>query len=122
MPRRSVGHIARSTSPSASRRPTTRESALWLRWTDPDRSCIRHSFASASDSRSSTSSIQLGGAIGLAIVTAVVTSTTDKAASPAAVLDGFKPGLAVAAGIAVAGFGLALSGLRWRREAAVAEG
>jgi len=40
------------------------------------------------------------------------------------VLDGFKPGLAVAAGIAVAGFGLALSGLRWRRarEAAVAEG
>ena len=69
-------------------------------------------------------SIQLGGAIGLAIVTAVVTSTTDKAASPSAVLDGFKPGLAVAAGIAVAGFGLALSGLRWRRarEAAVAEG
>ena len=60
-------------------------------------------------------SIQLGGAIGLAIVTAVVTSTTDKAASPSAVLDGFKPGLAVAAGIAVAGFGLALSGLRWRR-------
>jgi predicted MFS family arabinose efflux permease len=69
-------------------------------------------------------SIQLGGAIGLAIVTAVVTSTTDKAASPSAVLDGFKPGLAVAAGIAVAGFGLALSGLRWRRahEAAVLEG
>jgi MFS family permease len=60
-------------------------------------------------------SIQLGGAIGLAVVTAVVTSTTDKAASPSAVLDGFKPGLAVAAGIAVAGFGVALSGLRWRR-------
>jgi MFS family permease len=69
-------------------------------------------------------SIQLGGAVGLAIVTAVVMSTTDKAASPSAVLDGFKPGLAVAAGIAVAGFGLALSGLRWRRarEAAVVEG
>jgi MFS family permease len=57
-------------------------------------------------------SIQLGGAIGLAVVTAVVTGTTGKAADAASILDGFKPGIAVAAGIALAGFAVALSGLR----------
>jgi MFS family permease len=68
-------------------------------------------------------SLQLGGAVGLAVVTAVVAGTTGKATDASAVLDGFKPGLAVVAAIALAGFGVALSGLRLRRarEAAVAE-
>jgi predicted MFS family arabinose efflux permease len=69
-------------------------------------------------------SLQLGGAVGLAVVTAVVAGTTGKATDASAVLDGFKPGLAVVAAIALAGFGVALSGLRLRRarEAAVVEG
>ena len=41
IPRRSSGQIARSTKPAASSRPTTRESALWERWTMPHRVCMR---------------------------------------------------------------------------------
>ncbi len=47
-------------------------------------------------------SFQLGGAIGLAIITAVVTSHTGTGTGDKAVLDGFRPGIAVATGIASA--------------------
>jgi predicted MFS family arabinose efflux permease len=71
-------------------------------------------------------SFQLGGAIGLAVVTAVVTGTTGKATDPSAVLAGFRPGVAVSTGIAALGFVVALSGVLapiWaRRTVEVAEG
>ena len=41
IPRRSSGHMPRVTRPSASKRATTRESALWLRYTASASSCIR---------------------------------------------------------------------------------
>jgi len=59
-------------------------------------------------------SIQLGGAIGLAVVTAVVTSQAGAGGSPSDVLDAFRPGLAVATGVAGLGLLLALSGLLLR--------
>ena len=72
------------------------------------------------------SSIQVGGAIGLAIVTAVVTSAGGVSGSPTQVLDAFRPGLAVATGVAALGLVVALSGLlqreRHAQPATVAEG
>ncbi len=63
-------------------------------------------------------STQIGGAIGLAIVTAVVQSQTH-GTDAAAVLDGFRPAIGVAVGIAVIGFVVALTGvLTWRHQAA----
>jgi MFS family permease len=56
-------------------------------------------------------SLQLGGAVGLAVVTAVVTGSTGKATDASTVLAGFRPGLAVSAGIAAVGFLVALSGV-----------
>src|SRR6266567_5623605 len=55
MPRRSSEQIVRLTRPSASSRATTRERALWLRWTASARSCIRCWSWSGETSRSSTS-------------------------------------------------------------------
>jgi EmrB/QacA subfamily drug resistance transporter len=60
------------------------------------------------------SSIQVGGAIGLAIVTAVVTSQGGANGSPSQVLDAFRPGLAVATGVAALGLVVALSGVLLR--------
>jgi EmrB/QacA subfamily drug resistance transporter len=60
------------------------------------------------------SSIQVGGAIGLAIVTAVVTSQAGANGSPSQVLDAFRPGLAVATGVAALGLAVALSGVLLR--------
>jgi len=72
------------------------------------------------------SSIQVGGAIGLAIVTAVVTSAGGVSGSPTQVLDAFRPGLAVATGVAALGLVVALSGLlqreRHAQPATVADG
>jgi EmrB/QacA subfamily drug resistance transporter len=59
-------------------------------------------------------SIQLGGAIGLAVVTAVVTSQAGANGDPTQVLDAFRPGLAVATGVAALGLAVALSGLLLR--------
>jgi len=56
-------------------------------------------------------SFQLGGAIGLAIVTAVVTSQTGNATDPKSVLNGFRPGLAVATGIGLLGLLISLAGV-----------
>ncbi|AZM51849.1 MFS transporter [Streptomyces sp. WAC 01529] len=61
-------------------------------------------------------SIQVGGAIFLAIVTAVVTASSHADdSSPQAVLDSFRPGLIVVTVIAVAGLLITLTGLRTRR-------
>ncbi|MFC4031484.1 MFS transporter [Streptomyces polygonati] len=61
-------------------------------------------------------SIQVGGAIFLAVVTAVVTSHTgNHPASKQAILDSYRPGLWVVAGIGAAGLLVTLSGLRNRR-------
>jgi MFS family permease len=56
-------------------------------------------------------SFQVGGAIGLAIVTAVVSSNTGSGTDAASLLDGFKPGLAVVAAVSVLGLTVALAGV-----------
>ncbi|MFJ2958109.1 MFS transporter [Streptomyces sp. NPDC087270] len=61
-------------------------------------------------------SFQVGGAIFLAVVTAVVTSSAGgHPASPQATLDSYRPGLWVVTGVGFAGLLLTLSGLRRRR-------
>ncbi|MFD8999429.1 MFS transporter [Streptomyces sp. NPDC059582] len=62
-------------------------------------------------------SVQVGGAIFLAVVTAVVTANTSADATPQAVLDSYRPGLVVVAGIALVGLLVSLTGLRTRRPA-----
>lgn len=62
-------------------------------------------------------SVQVGGAIFLAVVTAVVTAGTPENPSPQAVLDAYRPGLIVVTGIALAGLLVTLPGLRTRRPA-----
>ncbi|MFJ4565473.1 MFS transporter [Streptomyces caelestis] len=62
-------------------------------------------------------SVQVGGAIFLAVVTAVVTANSPERgnASPQAVLDSYRPGLVVVTLIAFAGLLITLTGLRPRR-------
>ncbi|NEA98993.1 MFS transporter [Streptomyces sp. SID13726] len=61
-------------------------------------------------------SVQVGGALFLAVVTAVLTANAPKEpASPQAVLDSYLPALTVVTGIAVAGLLISLTGLRVRR-------
>ncbi|MET8826956.1 MFS transporter [Streptomyces sp. NPDC004610] len=63
-------------------------------------------------------SVQVGGAIFLAVVTAVVTAgapDNPENATPQAILDSYRPGLYVVTGIALAGLLLSLPGLRTRR-------
>ncbi|MCF1592801.1 MFS transporter [Streptomyces muensis] len=62
-------------------------------------------------------SVQVGGALFLAVVTAVLTANSpEEPASPQAVLDSYLPALVVTTVIAVAGLMIALTGLRTRRE------
>ncbi|MGW0731949.1 MFS transporter [Streptomyces sp. NPDC002851] len=66
-------------------------------------------------------SVQVGGAIFLAVITAVVTGSESGgaggagAASPQQVLDSFRPGLVVVTAVAALGFLITLTGLRTRR-------
>ncbi|MFJ8492747.1 MFS transporter [Streptomyces sp. NPDC094038] len=60
-------------------------------------------------------SVQVGGAIFLAIVTAVVTAGAPADATPQAVLDSYRPGFMVVAAVALAGLLITLTGLRARR-------
>jgi MFS family permease len=60
-------------------------------------------------------SFQLGGAVGLAIVTAVITSGTTAAADAESLLDDFRPGLAVVTGFAVLGLATVLTSLLAQR-------
>jgi hypothetical protein len=63
-------------------------------------------------------SVQVGGAIFLAVVTAVVTANSPEGGnpSPQAVLDSYRPGLVVVTLIALAGLLITLTGLRPRRD------
>ncbi|MEU0529677.1 MFS transporter [Amycolatopsis tolypomycina] len=63
-------------------------------------------------------SLQVGGAIGLAVVTAVLTANGGREASPAALLTGLTPALSVVTGIAVLGLLIAISGLVARKRPA----
>jgi nitrate/nitrite transporter NarK len=58
-----------------------------------------------------STSFQVGGAIVLAIVSAVVTSETGAATDAASLLDGYRPALAVTALVALLGLAVALSGV-----------
>ncbi|WP_151477914.1 MFS transporter [Streptomyces albicerus] len=60
-------------------------------------------------------SVQVGGAIFLAVVTAVVTANSSGSSSPQAVLDSYRPGLIVVTAIAVAGLLITATGLRRQR-------
>ncbi|MFE9682131.1 MFS transporter [Streptomyces sp. NPDC002701] len=60
-------------------------------------------------------SVQVGGAIFLAIVTAVVTANSSGDSSPQAVLDSYRPGLLVVTAVALAGLLITATGLRGRR-------
>src|SRR5919108_1861472 len=60
-------------------------------------------------------SFQVGGAVGLAIVTAVVSANSGSGADAASLLDGFRPAIAVVTGIAVIGLAIALAGTRLAR-------
>ncbi|WP_285475983.1 MFS transporter [Amycolatopsis sp. NBRC 101858] len=66
-------------------------------------------------------SLQVGGAIGLAVVTAVLTANGGREASPAALLTGLTPALSVVTGIAVLGLLIAISGLVARKKTTVEE-
>ncbi|HEY7488704.1 MAG TPA: MFS transporter [Streptosporangiaceae bacterium] len=56
-------------------------------------------------------SVQVGGAVGLAVVTAVVTANGGSEASPTALLAGFRPALAVVTGLTAVGLAIALRSL-----------
>jgi MFS family permease len=59
-------------------------------------------------------SMQLGGAIVLAVVSAVISSHGGTGAGGAALLDGFRPAIAVAAGVSVVALVIALTGVAGR--------
>ncbi|MFF2847838.1 MFS transporter [Streptomyces sp. NPDC058001] len=61
-------------------------------------------------------SVQVGGAIFLAVVTAVVTANSHEGASAREVLDSYRPGLVVITGIALTGLLVTVTGLRTRRD------
>jgi MFS family permease len=60
-------------------------------------------------------SLQVGGAIGLAISTAVISANSGGATQGAALLDGFQPAIAVVTGISAIGLVVALTGTRLLR-------
>ncbi|MFI6107034.1 MFS transporter [Streptomyces sp. NPDC051310] len=61
-------------------------------------------------------SVQVGGALFLAVVTAVITAGGAEGGSKQEVLDSFRPGLTVVTAIALAGLLITLTGLRRRRD------
>jgi EmrB/QacA subfamily drug resistance transporter len=64
---------------------------------------------------------QVGGAVVLAIVTAVISSKSDGVTTSAGMLSAYKPGLGVVTGIAALGLVVALTGLRGLRSRRAAE-
>jgi MFS family permease len=65
-------------------------------------------------------SFQVGGAIGLAVVSAIITGQAGGSTDPGVVLDAYRTALVVVTGVAIAGLVVALSGLLPQREVAVA--
>jgi EmrB/QacA subfamily drug resistance transporter len=64
-------------------------------------------------------SFQVGGAVVLAVITAIVTSKAGGSKDPAVVLAAYKPAIAVIAALAAVGFLVSLSGVLGRRRATV---
>ncbi|MGW6280075.1 MFS transporter [Kribbella sp. NPDC055071] len=64
---------------------------------------------------------QVGGAVVLAVVTAVISSNSAGVTTPAGMLSAYKPGLGVVTGIAALGLLIALTGLRGLRARRAAE-
>jgi MFS family permease len=65
-------------------------------------------------------SFQVGGAIGLAVVSAIITGQAGGSTDPGVILDAYRTALVVVTGVAIAGLAIALSGLLPQREVAVA--
>jgi MFS family permease len=65
-------------------------------------------------------SFQVGGAIGLAVVSAIITGHAGGSTDTGVILDAYRTALIVVTGVAVAGLAIALSGLLPQREVAVA--
>ena len=65
-------------------------------------------------------SFQVGGAVGLAVVSAIITSRAGASTDTGVILDAYRTALIVVTGVAVAGLAIALSGLVPQREVAVA--
>jgi len=65
-------------------------------------------------------SFQVGGAIGLAVVSAIITSQAGGSTDTGVILDAYRTALVVVTGVAVAGLAIALSGLLPQRDVAVA--
>ena len=65
-------------------------------------------------------SFQVGGAIGLAVVSAIITGHAGSSTDTGVILDAYRTALIVVTGVAIAGLAIALSGLGLRREVAVA--
>jgi EmrB/QacA subfamily drug resistance transporter len=65
-------------------------------------------------------SFQVGGAIGLAVVSAIITARAGGSTDTGVILDAYRTALIVVTGIAIAGLAIALSGLVPQREVAVA--
>jgi EmrB/QacA subfamily drug resistance transporter len=65
-------------------------------------------------------SFQVGGAIGLAVVSAIITGHAGGSTDPGVILDAYRTALVVVTGVAIAGLAIALSGLLPQREVAVA--
>src|ERR671936_1071225 len=62
-----------------------------------------------------STSFQVGGAVVLAVVSAVVTAETGSATDASSLLDGYRPALGVVTLVAVIGLIVALTGMRWQR-------
>ncbi len=65
-------------------------------------------------------SFQVGGAIGLAVVSAIITGQAGGSTDSGVILDAYRTALVVVTGVAIAGLAIALSGLVPQREVAVA--
>ncbi|HEX6695417.1 MAG TPA: MFS transporter [Solirubrobacteraceae bacterium] len=65
-------------------------------------------------------SFQVGGAIGLAVVSAIISAQAGGSTDTGVILDAYRTALIVVTGIAIAGLAIALSGLVPQREVAVA--
>jgi MFS family permease len=65
-------------------------------------------------------SFQVGGAIGLAVVSAIITGHAGGSTDTGVILDAYRTALIVVTGVAIAGLAIALSGLLPQREVAVA--
>ena len=65
-------------------------------------------------------SFQVGGAVGLAVVSAIVTSRAGGSTDHSVLLNAYQTALVVVTGVAIAGPAVAVSGLVWQNDGALA--